>query len=172
MDEFYLDEEENYDEDTQKDMYLSFCVDNKEYGIDISRVLEIIVLPSITEVPDMPIFVKGVINLRGKVIPVIDVRSRFSVASIDYNDRTCVIIVDSGQYLVGLIVDAVDEVIKITKDQIEPAPKIGDSFASRFIDSMGKFGDSVIIMINLEKLLSDEERNIINDASFKNSSQE
>ncbi|MCB1191552.1 MAG: purine-binding chemotaxis protein CheW [Leptospiraceae bacterium] len=138
-------------------MYLIFAIEDREYGIEIKYLIEIVALHNITEIPDVPNFVKGVINLRGKVIPVIDIRLRFKFPSKDYHDRTCVVIVNIGSLVVGLIVDSVREVIKIPKESIEPAPRIGDSISSRFIQATGKIGDGVKILLNLEKLLYDKE---------------
>ncbi len=149
--------DEDFDDETMEDLYLTFRVKDRDYGMDISKVLEIIVLQDITDVPDMPPFVKGVINLRGKVIPVVDMRNRFALETDAYHDRTVVIVVETVQMSVGLIVDAVNEVVKILRDQIEPAPRIGDSFASRFVESVGKVAERVIIILNLDKILNEKE---------------
>lgn len=164
-DQFIYDDEFEEDEDSMEDMYLTFEVHTRDYGVNIKSVIEIVVLRSITEVPDLPDFVKGIINLRGKVIPLVDVRSRFQMPQEEYNDRTCVVIIESGNLLIGLIVDAVKEVLKISKEQMEPAPKIGNAYTSRFIDKVGKVGEDVKIILNLEKLLNEDEMKEINTMS-------
>ncbi|MFH0926074.1 MAG: chemotaxis protein CheW [bacterium] len=154
-------EDDLYDEDnedTQKDKFLTFQVGNEDYGIEIQYVTEIIGIQKITEVPDMPDFVKGVINLRGKVIPVMDVRTRFKIKSRDYDDRTCIVVVNINETSIGFVVDTVREVVDIPESQIEPPPKThrGGS-GSRYIKGMGKIGDEVKILLDVTKLLFEEE---------------
>ena len=145
------------DEDTQKDKYLTFHLAGEDYGIEIAYVTEIIGIQKITDVPDMPDFVKGVINLRGKVIPVMDVRRRFKIEERAYDERTCIIVVDINDTAVGLVVDKVNEVADIPEEQIEPPPQTGKSTSSRFIYGMGKIDDEVKILLKVDKLLFDEE---------------
>ena len=145
------------DEDTQKDKFLTFHLAGEDYGIEIAHVTEIIGIQKITEVPDMPDFVKGVINLRGKVIPVMDVRRRFNLEARDYDDRTCIIVVDIRGTAVGLVVDKVNEVADIPADQIEPPPMTKQGSASRFIQGIGKIGDEVKILLTIDRLLFDDE---------------
>ena len=151
-DAFYDD-----DEDTQKDKYLTFHLAGEEYGIDIVFVTEIIGIQKITEVPEMPVFIKGVINLRGKVIPIMDIRSKFKFESRDYDDRTCIIVVDITGTAIGLVVDEVSEVVDIPAEQIEPPPTTGQGTSVRYLKGMGKIGDTVKILLNVEKLLYEEE---------------
>ncbi len=146
------------DEDTQKDKYLTFHIAGEDYGIEIAFVTEIIGIQKITEVPDMPTFVKGVINLRGKVIPVMDVRLRFGLEEREYDERTCIIVVEIKDTSVGLVVDLVNEVADIPEDQVEPSPKTGKTTSSRFIKGMGKMDDEVKILLKVDKLLFDEEQ--------------
>ncbi len=145
------------DEDSQKDKFLTFRIASEEYAIPIGHVIEIVGIQKITEVPDMPDFVKGVINLRGKVIPVMDVRLRFRLESIPYNDRTCVVVVSVGDVDIGLVVDAVSEVVNITEDNISPPPRFSSASSSRYVAGMGKIGDSVKIILDVTKLLRNEE---------------
>jgi purine-binding chemotaxis protein CheW len=145
------------EEDTQKDKYLTFRLANEDYGIEICYVTEIIGIQKITEVPDMPDYVRGVINLRGKVIPVIDVRTRFKLEPMAYGDRTCIVVVDINQSVIGLIVDEVSEVIGIPSANIDPAPKTGKGTKSRFIQGIGKVGEQVKIILHVGQLLNDEE---------------
>ncbi len=145
------------DEDTQKDKYLTFHLAGEDYGLDIAFVTEIIGIQKITEVPDMPGFIKGVINLRGKVIPVMDIRLRFNMEAKEYDERTCIIVVDINNSAVGLVVDEVREVAGIPEAQVEPPPKTGKGESSRYLKGMGKIDDEVKILLNAEKLLYDEE---------------
>ena len=140
-------------EDTLKNMYLTFRLDNEDYGIEIRYVTEIVGMQQITEVPDMPGFVKGVVNLRGQVIPVLDVRLRFHMQSRDYDERTCIIVVSIGGTQVGLVVDTVNEVRRIDEDQISPPPKTAGADSAKYIQGMGKADDAVIILLEGQHLL-------------------
>lgn len=140
--------------------YLTFVLGNVYYGLDIQFVREIIGMQEITVVPDVPPFIKGVINLRGKVIPVMDVRRRFNMDSRPYDDRTCIIVIHVGDWLVGLVVDTVSEVLDIPEADIEPPPE-AFGFGQRqdhFIAGMGKVGDEVRMLIDAQKLLGHESR--------------
>lgn len=145
------------EEDTQKDKFLTFHVAGEDYGIEIAYVTEIIGMQSITEVPDMPAFVKGVINLRGKVIPVMDVRSRFNFNLREYDGRTCIIVVDIKDNCVGLVVDAVNEVMTIPEAQIEPPPTTGSRNGGCYLKGLGKIDDNVKILLDVEQLLYHNE---------------
>ncbi|OQA08957.1 MAG: Chemotaxis protein CheW [Firmicutes bacterium ADurb.Bin373] len=150
-----LEDEYEEDEDTQEDKFLTFVLNREEYGIEIRHVTEIIGIQNITEVPDMPHYIKGVINLRGKVIPVMDVRLRFGVAERDYDDRTCIIVINIEEQSVGMIVDRVSEVLDIPKSEVAPPPKVKKGESSRFIKGMGKVGERVKILLNEYQLLFD-----------------
>ncbi len=149
-----LDDEE---EDSQKDKYLTFHIAKEDYGIEIAFVTEIVGVQTITSVPDMPDFVKGVINLRGQVIPVIDVRTRFKLPFRDYDDRTCVIVVNLNNISIGLIVDTVNEVLDIPAAQVSPPPAIHAAASGRYLQGMGKTDDSVKILLDVNRLLYDQE---------------
>jgi len=151
LEDDFLDED---DEDTQKDKFLTFRVGDEDYGIEIRRVTEIIGIQKITAVPDMPEFVKGVINLRGKVIPVLDMRRRFSLEDRDYDERTCIVVVDVAEAAVGLVVDTVNEVADIPEEQIEPAPEINKGGNNLMIQGLGKVGEEVKILLDVNKLLN------------------
>lgn len=159
-DEFYDEDEE----DAQKDKYLTFHLAKEDYAVEIKHVTEIIGIQRITEIPDMPDFVKGVINLRGKIIPVIDVRTRFKFESREYDDRTCIIVVNIDDVIVGLVVDEVSEVANIPENMVEPPPMAMTGGRGRYIQGMGKIGDEVKIILDVSKLLQDEEMESIKDA--------
>ncbi len=153
-DDFDFEDDEN--EDTQEGKFLSFRIGNEVYGIEIRHVTEIVGIQKITEVPDMPVYVKGVINLRGSVIPVVDVRLRFNMLPRDYDDRTCVIVVSINESPIGLVVDAVREVISILPDQISPPPSVSKGEVTRYIQGIGRFDQDVIILLAMDELLYDK----------------
>ena len=141
------------EEDTQKDKYLTFHLAGEDYGIEIQYVIEIIGIQNITDVPDMPTFIRGVINLRGKVIPIMDVRARFGIEARDYDDRTCIIVVNIDGTEVGLVVDEVSEVADIPEANVEPAPKTHINNEDSYIQGMGKINNEVKILLDVHKLL-------------------
>ncbi|MBP7936009.1 MAG: purine-binding chemotaxis protein CheW [Phycisphaerae bacterium] len=135
--------------------YLTFKLDNEEYGVEILKVREIMGLLDITKVPQTPDFVEGVINLRGKVIPVIDLRAKFDLPRTEYNDQTCIIVVDVGT-MIGIIVDTVNEVNDIPVENIEPPPQLDGTVDTGFILGMGKVKDEVKILLDIAKVLNSE----------------
>jgi purine-binding chemotaxis protein CheW len=145
---------EEMEEDTQKDRYLTFSLDKENYGIDVSYVTEIIGIQAITEVPELPAYVRGIINLRGKIIPVMDVRLRFKKELRDYNDRTCIIIVDIRELPIGLIVDSVSEVISIPEQDVVDPPQINQGYGNRYIKKIGKVGSDVKLLLDCDRLLN------------------
>ena len=150
----FLDEDwQDDDEDTQKDKYLTFCLAGEEYRIEIKYVTEIVSLQKITEVPEAVEYVRGVLNLRGNVIPVVDVRLRFHMKPREYDDRTCVIVVDFDDSPIGLVVDTVREVISIPEEQISLPSRMTTRLENRFIQGMGRVDDSVKILLDVKKLL-------------------
>ncbi len=145
------------DEDTQKDRYLTFLLEGECFGIEIKYVTEIIGIQTITVIPELPAYVKGIINLRGKIIPVIDVRRRFRKKAKEYNDRTCIIIVDIKELSVGLIVDSVAEVITIPEKDIVDPPQFSGEANNRYIKKIGKAGSSVKLLLDCERLLTETD---------------
>jgi len=144
------------EEDTQKGKFLTFALGNESYGIEILYVTEIVGIQPITEVPELPEYIKGIINLRGKIIPVMDVRLRFKKSSIDYNDRTCIIVIDIHEISIGLIVDTVAEVLSIQEHEIVPPPDLNKA-GRKYIKGIGKTGSHVTLILDCDKLLSDDE---------------
>lgn len=143
-------------EDTQKNRFITFAISDEEYGIEIKNVIEIIGIYKITPIPETESFVRGVINLRGKVIPVIDVRLRFGMEFREYDARTCTIVVNIDGLLIGFIVDTIDEVLEILEENIDPASGFSQGKKGKFVVGMGKVNDKVIILLDVEKLLSEE----------------
>lgn len=155
QDELLADDDEN--EDTQANKYLFFRIGRESYGIGIKHVIEIIELQPISVVPDMPAYVKGVINLRGKVIPIVDLRLRFEMDEREYDNRTCIIVTEVDRILVGCLVDTVEEVMEIPEKDIEPPPQFRTtSGRDRYISGMGKAGNAIKILIDVEKIVRDE----------------
>jgi len=125
--------------------------------LEIRCIKEINGIQSITELPDTPTYVKGVINLRGQVIPVIDVRLRFGLEEREHDDRTCIVVVNLHEKNVGIIVDSVSEVIDIPQEDVEPSPSVNSGEGSRFISGLGKVGDEVKILVDIQQLLFENE---------------
>jgi len=141
--------------------YLTFSLADEEYGIGILKIREIIGMMPITSVPQTPAFVKGVINLRGKVIPVLDLRLRFGMQEIEYTDRTCIIVVEiagaAGKIQIGSVVDSVSEVLNIKGEDIENTPTFGASLDTEYILGMAKMEGGVKILLDIDKVLSEGE---------------
>ncbi len=141
--------------------YLTFSMADEEYGIGILKIKEIIGMMQVTTVPQTPKFVKGVINLRGKVIPVIDLRLRFGMESIDYTERTCIIVVeikgDAGTVQIGIVVDSVSEVLNIKGEDVEETPTFGAKLNTDYILGMAKIERNVKILLDIDRVLSTEE---------------
>lgn len=150
------------EEDTQKGKFLTFSLGDEYYGIDILYVTEIVGIQPITEIPDLPEFIKGIINLRGKIIPVMDARIKFKKEPRDYNDRTCIIVIAVSNLSIGIIVDAVAEVLNIDDENIVPPPNLNTG-GRKYIKSVGKSEDNVTLILDCEKLLDSDEMNLINN---------
>lgn len=156
MSNVQMDEQMEVEEDTQKGKYLTFSLGHEFYGLEIQYVTEIIKLQPITEVPEMPEYIRGIINLRGKIIPLMDARSRFRKPQVEYNDRTCVIVIDIQDISIGLIVDSVAEVLSIPDEDIVPPPDLNRG-GNRYIKGIGKVGNDVKLLLDCEKMLSDDD---------------
>lgn len=141
------------EEDTTKDKYLTFEIDNEKYGIDISHVIEIITICAITWVPETPDFLKGVINLRGSIIPVIDARLRFKKPEKEYDSLTCIIVIEYENYTVGVIVDTVNEVMYIPEESVSLPPNAKLKYQNKFIKSIGKVDSDVQLLLDVDKFL-------------------
>lgn len=155
-------QEDNSTEDTQKGKFLTFSLGKEDYGIEIQHITEIIGIQAVTEVPELPHYIKGIINLRGKIIPVMDVRLRFGKEPMEYCDRTCIIVVDIKDISAGLIVDSVAEVLSIPDKEIVPPPEIS-KVGSKFVKGIGKAGNEVKLILDCDKLLNEEDVNIVNN---------
>ena len=137
---------------------VSFKLKQEEFGVNILQVQEIIRMQEITNVPNAPQFVEGVINLRGRVIPIVDLRKRFGLETKEHSNATRIIVVMIGEVQVGLIVDEVSEVLRISEDTVEPPPPIVAGIESDYIKGVGKLEDRLLILLDLNKILSVEEK--------------
>jgi purine-binding chemotaxis protein CheW len=145
------------EENNIADMYLTFAVAGEDYGVGIGFVTEIVGMQKVMEVPDVPHFIRGVINLRGKVIPVMDVRRRFGLPETSYTERTVIIVLDVDSVPIGLVVDGVSEVLEIPENQIDQPPKFGASRDGKgVIRGLGKQGDRVAILLDVDRLVSED----------------
>ena len=149
--------------------YLTFTMADEEYGIGILKIKEIIGMMPITSVPQTPEFVKGVINLRGKVIPVIDLRLRFGMESMDYTERTCIIVVEiqgsAGTVQIGIVVDAVSEVLNIRGEDVEDTPTFGAKLNTDYILGMAKMEGGVKILLDIDRVLGGDEISLLEKAA-------
>ncbi|MDP4145758.1 MAG: chemotaxis protein CheW [Bacillota bacterium] len=150
------------EEDTQRDKYLIFSLGTEEYGIEIKNVIEIIGMQTITEIPDIPSCVKGIINLRGKIIPVMDIRLRFNKEARDYDDRTCIVVIEIERDSLGLVVDRVIEVAGIAEEGISEPPSVSKSYYNSYIKGIAKLNNSVKLIVDCSKLVDSKDIHIIN----------
>lgn len=162
------------DDSSEKGKYMTFKSGNENYGLAIQYVNEIIQMQEITVIPETEEYIKGLINLRGKVVPVIDVRLRFKQEPIEYNDRTCIIVINVKSAVVGLIVEEIAEVVEINEENILPPPKIGhgDKEQSKYVYGIGKVDNSVKLLLDPEKLLNDEKASVTDSAKDSNVEEE
>jgi purine-binding chemotaxis protein CheW len=144
------------DEDTLGGRYLTFALGSESYGIEIRYVTEIIGTQPVTEVPELPTYIRGIINLRGKIVPVMDVRLRFKKQFREYNDRTCIIVIDIKEVSIGLIVDSVSEVISIPDSEIVAPPEIS-KVGSKYVKGIGKVNGEVKLLLDCDRMLNDED---------------
>ena len=142
---------------------VSFRLGNEEFGIDILNVQEINRLVEITKVPKAPQFVEGIINLRGKVIPIIDLRKRFFMDGKDYTQHTRIVVVDINDQVMGMVVDSVDEVLRIPSSTIEPPPEVVSGIDSEYIRGVAKLENRLLILLDLTRILSSEEKGVLNE---------
>ncbi len=156
--------------DTQRGKYMTFKSGNEYFGLKIQYVNEIIQFQAITAIPETDDYIKGLINLRGKVIPVIDVRLRFKQEPFEYNDRTCIIVINVKSTVVGLIVEQIADVVEIKEENILPPPAIGrvDKQHHKYVYGIGKVGDSVKLLLDPDKLLNDDDLNLAEQAENMN----
>ncbi len=146
--------------------FLVFTLGDEEYGIDILKVQEIRGYDQVTRIANTPAFIKGVTNLRGVIVPIVDLRIKFSQVDVDYNDNTVVIVLNLGQRVVGIVVDGVSDVLSLTAEQIRPAPEFAVTLSTEYLTGLGALGDRMLILVNIEKLLNSEEMALLDSAAF------
>lgn len=154
---------EEQSDDTQKGRYMTFQLGEKYYGIPIRYVSEIIGLQPVTKVPETEDFIIGLINLRGKILPVIDVRIRFKMEPRPYDDRTCIIVINLESTTIGLIVDTIAEVVTIADEDVIPPPTVspGSGQSSKYVYGIGKVGNEVKMLLDLNKLIAHDDMEVI-----------
>lgn len=163
---------------SNENKFLSFRLGAEEYGVEILRVREIIGIIDITPLPQTPAYVKGVINLRGKIIPVLELRTKFGLEPKSYTEETCVIVVEVSdghegeRFQMGVIVDTVSEVIDIARESIEPAPRFGGSLNTSYILGMGKVKDKVVILLDIDRVMTVTDMNTLAEAARGDSAAE
>lgn len=153
---------------TQSDLsekYLTFHISEQLYGLSIANVIEIVQVQPVTTLPELPYYAKGIINLRGRIVPIIDINLRFGMPEKEYEDRTCIIIVDLGGLHVGFIVDAVEEVLDIADRLVSPPPKFSGGAGSRFVTGIANLERGMVLILDSKTLLSDAEMDLFGSIS-------
>ncbi|MDQ5888275.1 MAG: purine-binding chemotaxis protein CheW [Pseudomonadota bacterium] len=140
---------------------LVFALGQEEYGIDILKVQEIRGYDAVTTIANSPSFLKGVINLRGTIVPIVDMRIKFNLGNVEYNQFTVVIILNIAKRVVGMVVDAVSDVITLLPEQIKPAPEFGSALKTEYINGLGTIDSRMIIMVDIEKLMTSQEMELV-----------
>ncbi|ANI31613.1 chemotaxis protein CheW [Yersinia entomophaga] len=145
--------------------FLIFTLGDEEYGIDILKVQEIRGYDQVTRIANTPAFIKGVTNLRGVIVPIIDLRVKFAQNNVSYNENTVVIVLNFDQRVVGIVVDGVSDVLSLTNEQIRPAPEFAVTLATEYLTGLGSLGERMLILVDIEKLLSSEEMSLIDSVA-------
>lgn len=146
--------------------FLVFTLGDEEYGIDILKVQEIRGYDQVTRIANTPSFIKGVTNLRGVIVPIVDLRVKFSQQDVEYNDNTVVIVLNLSQRVVGIVVDGVSDVLSLAADQIRPAPEFAVTLSTEYLTGLGALGERMLILVNIEKLLNSEEMSLLDNAAI------
>ena len=154
-------QEKNGFDDTMHGQLLIFSVDEENFGIDIKYVTEIISIQPINRLPEVDGYIKGIINLRGKIIPVIDMRLKFNKEEAGYTDRTCIVVIEAQQIIAGLIVDRVVEVMKIEDENIVPPPELQAGIHNSYLSGIGKKDSSVYLLLDCEMLFNGKETEVL-----------
>ncbi|MBI2382656.1 MAG: chemotaxis protein CheW [Gammaproteobacteria bacterium] len=144
--------------------YLTFTLGEEEYGVDILKVQEIRGYDTVTRIPEAPAFIKGVINLRGTIVPVVDMRIKFHLGKVEYNQFTVMIILNIAKRVVGMVVDGVSDVLALNDEAIRPAPEFGSSIDTRYIRGIGTVDQRMLILMDIERLMSSEEMALMDRA--------
>ncbi|MBK3780286.1 chemotaxis protein CheW [Paraburkholderia aspalathi] len=151
--------------DAASHQFLVFTLGPEEYGIDILKVQEIRGYESVTQLANTPAFIKGVINLRGVIVPIVDLRIRLNLESVEYNHQTVVVILNIGRRVVGAVVDGVSDVLTLAPEQISPAPKFGATLRTEYLTGLGTVEGRMLILADIEKLMDSDELALIDSAA-------
>lgn len=141
--------------------YLTFALGDEEYGVDILRVQEIRGYDTVTRLPEAPAFIKGVINLRGTIVPVVDMRIKFHLPRVVYDDTTVMVVLNVADRIVGVVVDRVSDVLSLGPDQTRPTPELGSAIDRKFVTGLGVVDERMLILLDIERLLSSDELGLI-----------
>ena len=147
------DTNERRTEDPSQNLYLAFIIENEEYAVEVSSIKEIIGVEPITTVPHTDAYIRGIINLRGDIIPVIDMRNRFMKPEVEYDDQTCIVVALYQDYILGLVVDRIIGVYNLDSETIAPPPNANLSYANQFVKNIGSKEDGILLLMDLEKVL-------------------
>jgi len=144
--------------------FLVFSLGDEEYAIDILKVQEIRGYDNVTRIANAPAFIKGVTNLRGVIVPIVDLRIKFALESVEYGGQTVVIVVNVGTRVVGIVVDGVSDVMSLTPEQIKPAPEFGVTLSSDYLSGLGSLDDRMLVLVDIDKLLTSDEMALVDTA--------
>ncbi|WP_417863800.1 chemotaxis protein CheW [Vreelandella venusta] len=147
--------------------FLVFSLGEEEYAIDILKVQEIRGYENVTRIANAPDFIKGVTNLRGVIVPIVDLRIKFHLDSVEYGGQTVVIVVNVADRVVGIVVDGVSDVMTLTPEQIKPAPEFGVTLSSDFLSGLGSLEDRMLVLVDIDKLLTSEEMALVDSTSYR-----
>ncbi|QEA40263.1 chemotaxis protein CheW [Pistricoccus aurantiacus] len=153
------------DTDNQSRQYLVFSLGEEEYAVDILKVQEIRGYENVTRIANAPAFVKGVTNLRGVIVPIVDLRIKFDLEKVEYGDLTAVIVINIGQRIIGIVVDGVSDVMTLTPEQIKPTPEFGGALSTEYLYGLGSLEDRMLILVDIDKLLSSREMALMPEES-------
>ncbi|QJQ97204.1 MULTISPECIES: chemotaxis protein CheW [Halomonadaceae] len=145
--------------------FLVFSLGDEEYAIDILKVQEIRGYENVTRIANAPEFIKGVTNLRGVIVPIVDLRIKFHLDKVEYGGQTVVIVVNVGERVVGIVVDGVSDVMSLTPEQIKPAPEFGVTLSSDYLSGLGSLDDRMLVLVDIDKLLTSHEMALVDHLS-------
>ncbi len=144
--------------------FLTFALGDEEYGIEILKVQEIRGYDVVTSIANAPAFIKGVINLRGSIVPIVDLRIKFNIGNVEYNSMTVVIILNIASRVVGIVVDSVSDVVTLSEDQLKPVPEMSSTFDTKYIQALGTLDERMLILMDIEKLITSTEMGLVSDS--------
>ena len=147
--------------ETHQDEFLTFTLGAEEYGIDLLKVKEIRGYDAVTRIANAPEYIKGVINLRGTIVPIVDMRIKFKLGSVEYNQFTVVIILNVAGRMIGMVVDSVSDVLTLSGEQVKPAPEFGAALDTQYIIGLGAVEDRMLILVDIEKLMTGRDMDLV-----------